>query len=117
MAPLWSPNLHGRKVKTEIEEIEKKGEKKPPRIGASQKCRPGRRALGGDVGLGEAHTLHAQLLHVRSFEVGVVPGHLNISALTCHKSRAPEYYHILSHLIPAEVICKDEDNMRRILTS
>ena len=28
-----------------------------------------------------------------------------------------EYHHILSHLIPAEVICKDEDNMRRILTS
>ena len=71
MAPLWSPNLHGRKVKTEIEEIEKKGEKKPPRIGASQKCRPGRRALGGDVGLGEPHTLLAQLLHVRGFEVGV----------------------------------------------
>ena len=116
MAPLWSPNLHGRKIKTEIEEIEK-GEKKPPRIGASQKCRPGRGALGGDVGLGEAHTLLAQLLHVRSFEVGVVPRHLNISALTCHKSRAPEYHHILSHLIPAEVICKDEDNMRRILTS
>ena len=77
MAPLWSPNLDGRKIKTEIEEIEKR-EKKPPRIGASQKCRPGRRALGGDVGLGEAHTLLAQLLHVRSFEVGVVPRHLNI---------------------------------------
>ena len=41
----------------------------------------------------------------------------DISALTCHKSRAPEYHHILSHLIPAQVICKDEDDMRRILTS
>ena len=41
----------------------------------------------------------------------------DISALTCHKSRAPEYHHILSHLIPAQVICKDQDDMRRILTS
>ena len=45
----------------------------PPGVEAGHQGCPGGRALWGDVGVGEAHSIRAQLFHVRCFEARVVP--------------------------------------------
>ena len=84
-------------------------EAQPPRVEAGHKSRSGGRALWADVGLGKPHPILAELLHPRCLEARVVPRDLDISWASAKEGKF--------HLIPAQVICQNEDDMGRLLVS